>query len=142
VTMKPPVVPVNGVWGAFSWLKVVICTSDVWLLHSAGLDALVLQKSHALGIQIFLPVAILGCCMREYVSQARASQIHASGGLGCQGRALDGRIQCGSTSAQPHQCLQVASDIVMMHVARMCEAHLNCVIWPCHGVLSTNNPRQ
>ena len=37
----------------------------VWLLHSAGLDALVLQKSIALCIQLFLPIAFVGCCLRE-----------------------------------------------------------------------------
>ncbi|KAI8469089.1 MAG: hypothetical protein J3K34DRAFT_514584 [Monoraphidium minutum] len=63
VTIRPPELPIKGLRGAVGWLKVLWCTSDVWLLHSAGLDALVLQKSHALGFQLFLPIAILGCCL-------------------------------------------------------------------------------
>lgn len=36
-------------------------THPVWLLHSAGLDGLVLTKSIALCIQVFLPIAVVGC---------------------------------------------------------------------------------
>lgn len=66
VTIRPPPLPV-GVFGRlFGWIVPVLTTSDVWLLHSAGLDALVLQKTQALCLQIFLPVAIVGCCLCGY----------------------------------------------------------------------------
>lgn len=77
VTIQPPVLPIKGLRGAVGWLKVVICTSDVWLLHSAGLDALVLQKSHALGMQLFIPMAVLGCCMREYSAKRVGGRVLA-----------------------------------------------------------------
>ena len=40
-------------------------TSDSFILRSAGLDALVLQKSFAFGVQLFLPIAVLSCVIRE-----------------------------------------------------------------------------
>jgi hypothetical protein len=72
VTIKPPALPTEGLGKVFGWFRVCMRTSDVWVLHSAGLDALVQQKVQALSVQLFLPMAILGCCMREcYTSQAR-----------------------------------------------------------------------
>jgi hypothetical protein len=97
VTIRPPPLPTRGLGRFFGWIRVVMGTSDAWLLHSAGLDALVLQKcqvggcSHkpaagcpvdttqafdnprtalqrqALAIQLVLPIAVLGCCLRECV---------------------------------------------------------------------------
>lgn len=64
ITIPPPPVP-SGVRRLFSWVKPVFTVSDTWMLHSAGLDALVMQKSLALCIQLFLPIAALGCCLRE-----------------------------------------------------------------------------
>ncbi|GBF99191.1 hypothetical protein Rsub_11636 [Raphidocelis subcapitata] len=62
ITIRPPPLP-SGVRRAISWIKPVFCASDVWMLHSAGLDALVMQKSLALCIQLLLPIALLGCCV-------------------------------------------------------------------------------
>ena len=65
VTIRPPPMPYNWRERAFGWIKPLFFVSDTWLLHSAGLDALVLQKTIAMCIQIFLPVAAIGCCLRE-----------------------------------------------------------------------------
>lgn len=35
-------------------------------MHSAGIDALVLQKSITLCLQIFLPIVVIGCALREW----------------------------------------------------------------------------
>lgn len=52
VTVQPPPLPIHGLGRVFGWFRVVVGTSDVWLLHSAGLDALVQQKCLALGLQV------------------------------------------------------------------------------------------
>ncbi|KAI8465074.1 MAG: hypothetical protein J3K34DRAFT_525694 [Monoraphidium minutum] len=62
VTIRPPAMP-KGVRRVFGWIWPVLQASDVWLLHSAGLDALVLQKTQALCMQIFLPIATIGCAL-------------------------------------------------------------------------------
>lgn len=41
VTVKPPPLPRRGLGAVFGWLGPVFKLSDVFLLHSAGLDALV-----------------------------------------------------------------------------------------------------
>jgi hypothetical protein len=64
VTIKPPPLP-KGVGKLFGWIIPTLTTSDTWLLHSAGLDALVLQKSQTLCLQLFLPISAIGCCLRE-----------------------------------------------------------------------------
>lgn len=43
-----------------SWLLPVLTTTDMQLLHTAGLDSLMLNWLNTIGMQIFLPIAVLG----------------------------------------------------------------------------------
>ncbi|KAF8056000.1 ERD4 [Scenedesmus sp. PABB004] len=63
ITIRPPPLPTKGLGKYFGWIKPVLTTSDGFILRSAGLDALVLQKGYALGVQMLLPMAIFGCCL-------------------------------------------------------------------------------
>ena len=45
--------------------------SDADLLDSAGLDALMLVKTFGLGIQLFFPLAIIGCAVRMCAKERR-----------------------------------------------------------------------
>jgi hypothetical protein len=53
--------PTRGIKAIFGWIPVVFSTSDAFVLRSAGLDALVLQKSFAVCVQIFVPLCVLSC---------------------------------------------------------------------------------
>jgi hypothetical protein len=53
--------PTRGIKALFGWIPVVFRTSDAFVLRSAGLDALVLQKSFAVCVQIFVPLCVLSC---------------------------------------------------------------------------------
>jgi hypothetical protein len=85
----------------------VFMASDVWLLHSAGLDALVLQKSIALLVQLFLPMVIFGCGLREWRRQHRTGSMVASHLANCVAdglrfhRMLDNAAPCPASSDAP-----------------------------------------
>jgi hypothetical protein len=70
-SLTPPPFPKSVLGKMFGWLVPVFATSDVWLLHAAGLDALVLLKTTALCIQILLPFCVIGCGLRESVWRGR-----------------------------------------------------------------------
>ncbi|KAK9817083.1 hypothetical protein WJX72_009273 [[Myrmecia] bisecta] len=59
--IKPPAIPSGHFSNYWSWLLPVLTTSDADLLLTAGLDSLMLSWTNTLGIQIFLPLTILGC---------------------------------------------------------------------------------
>ncbi|KAK9862328.1 hypothetical protein WJX84_002637 [Apatococcus fuscideae] len=63
VWIKPPPMPQGGFHQFWSWLGPIFTVTDMDLLHSAGLDALIISWMNLLGIQIFLPLAVLGCVM-------------------------------------------------------------------------------
>ncbi|GAX72909.1 hypothetical protein CEUSTIGMA_g364.t1 [Chlamydomonas eustigma] len=62
VACKPPAIP-NGAAKFWAWFLVALTVSDADLLETAGLDALIFIKMWTLGIQVMLPMAILGCCV-------------------------------------------------------------------------------
>lgn len=47
------------------WLVNAIVTPEKEILSSAGLDAVVMTWSLKIGINLFLPMAVLGCVLRE-----------------------------------------------------------------------------
>ncbi|BDA42606.1 probable CSC1-like protein ERD4 at C-terminar half [Coccomyxa sp. Obi] len=57
---RPPALPVGGFHHLWSWLLPVLTTTDMQLLHTAGLDSLMLNWLNTIGMQIFLPIAVLG----------------------------------------------------------------------------------
>ncbi|CAL8472023.1 g11565 [Coccomyxa elongata] len=60
VWIKPPPLPEGGIQQLWSWLYPVFTTSDADLVRTAGLDSLMLVWTASLGIQIFLPLTIVG----------------------------------------------------------------------------------
>ena len=59
VSQKPPLLPegVNALW---AWLWATFAVSDAELLQTAGLDALMMVKMQTLGVQLLLPIALVG----------------------------------------------------------------------------------
>ena len=53
------------------WVWRAVTVSDADLLDSAGLDALMLVKTFGLGIQLFFPLAIIGCAVRMCAKEGR-----------------------------------------------------------------------
>lgn len=49
-----------------AWVKGALVTSDLELLQSCGLDALMMVKVSALGVQLCLPLCICGLCICEW----------------------------------------------------------------------------
>ena len=48
------------------WLINAIVTPEKEILSSAGLDAVVMTWSLKIGISLFLPMAVIGCVLREW----------------------------------------------------------------------------
>lgn len=51
--------------GRRQWLINAIFTTDQEILRSSGMDAFVMTKALAIGIQLFLPIAVLGVAVCE-----------------------------------------------------------------------------
>eukprot|EP00210_Caulerpa_lentillifera_P005734 g5482.t1 len=60
VTVKPPELPKRGWSILWMWLWRTLTVSDEQFLSTSGLDALMFVKTFGLGIQLFLPLAIIG----------------------------------------------------------------------------------
>ncbi|KAL6745977.1 late exocytosis, associated with Golgi transport-domain-containing protein [Haematococcus lacustris] len=60
VTHKPPPLPTGGLRSIIGWVACTYRTSDLELLKSCGLDALMMVKVSALGVQLFLPATLIG----------------------------------------------------------------------------------
>ena len=65
VTIHPPKLPSKGFRKYWAWAYYAVTIPDSDLLMSCGLDALVLTRLPLIGIQIFLPMAILNLVIRE-----------------------------------------------------------------------------
>ncbi|KAG2438979.1 hypothetical protein HYH02_010771 [Chlamydomonas schloesseri] len=63
VRAPPPPLQTSGVASLLDWAAKAIAVSDLDLVQSAGLDALIMVKLCSLGVQLFLPMAILGVCV-------------------------------------------------------------------------------
>ncbi|KAF6257976.1 late exocytosis, associated with Golgi transport-domain-containing protein [Scenedesmus sp. NREL 46B-D3] len=100
VTVKPPPFADSGVGKWFGWLKAVFIVSDAFVLRSAGLDALVLQKAHAVGVQMMLPMAIIGCCL---LLPLQISQAYIAGDTS-YGRVTMANIAPSSSIMWAHWC--------------------------------------
>lgn len=100
VTIKPPPFAKTGFGKWFGWLKAVFTVSDAFVLRSAGLDALVLQKAHAVGVQMMLPMAIFGCCL---LLPLQISQAYIAGDKS-YGRVTMANIAPSSSIMWAHWC--------------------------------------
>lgn len=71
----------------------VLTTTDMQLLYTAGLDSLMLNWLNTMGIQIFLPVSILGLAAREYslINPLQSSLILA---MSCPHHGFFGLLSC------------------------------------------------
>ncbi|PNW73839.1 hypothetical protein CHLRE_13g574850v5 [Chlamydomonas reinhardtii] len=63
VRAPPPALKSAGFASLLDWAVKAIAVSDLDLVQSAGLDALIMVKLCSLGVQLFLPMAILGVCV-------------------------------------------------------------------------------
>eukprot|EP00775_Hariotina_reticulata_P011017 gene11017-11171_t len=61
VTVKPKSLPTEGPESLWAWLVQALTATDAEILRSSGLDAMVMIKALAMGVQIFLPLAVIGC---------------------------------------------------------------------------------
>eukprot|EP00798_Chlamydomonas_sp_ICE-L_P017218 gene17218-23541_t len=58
-TYRPPPLPTKGFAAFTSWIFTSLQTSDLELVKSAGLDALVMVKISELGMQLFIPIMLI-----------------------------------------------------------------------------------
>ena len=65
VTIHPPKLPKKGLFSYWAWAYYTLTIPDSDLLMSCGLDALVLTRLPLIGVQIFLPIAVLSLSIRE-----------------------------------------------------------------------------
>ena len=63
VTIKPRPLPTRGWRSLWQWLVNAITTPDSEILKSSGMDAIVMIKGLAIGVQLFTPLAIVGCVL-------------------------------------------------------------------------------
>lgn len=65
VTIHPPKLPKTGWYAYFAWAYYTFNIPDSDLVMSCGLDALVITRLPLIGVQIFLPIAVLSLSICE-----------------------------------------------------------------------------
>ncbi|KAL0050236.1 hypothetical protein WJX82_006955 [Trebouxia sp. C0006] len=63
VHIKPPRLQFGGIQQLWTWLYPVFRTTDVELLHTAGMDSLMMSWVTTLALQILLPMTVAGCAI-------------------------------------------------------------------------------
>ncbi|DBA95065.1 TPA: hypothetical protein ACH3X1_002578 [Trebouxia sp. C0004] len=63
VHIKPPRLQFGGIQQLWTWLYPVFSTTDVELLHTAGMDSLMMSWVTTLALQILLPMTVVGCAI-------------------------------------------------------------------------------
>ncbi|KAK9804567.1 hypothetical protein WJX73_000229 [Symbiochloris irregularis] len=85
VPVRPPKLPLGGISQLWSWLYPVFSTSDAEIVHTSGLDSLMVIWTTTMGIQLLLPLMILGLIILLPVnmtgnrSNANSAQQNVSG---------------------------------------------------------------
>ena len=98
VTIKPRPLPTEGWASLWQWLVNAVVTPEHEILTSAGLDAVVMTWTLQIGVSLFLPMAVVGCAIRE--------RLGARGGLlggGPAGmRGAGGTVFLATPPCRPH----------------------------------------
>lgn len=64
--VRPPPLGLAGLWRrCFGYIAPVLFITDLELMHTAGLDALVLCRFVEMGVQLFIPLTVLCCAVCE-----------------------------------------------------------------------------
>lgn len=88
LVFRPPPLKLDGLQILWSYLHPVFACTDADLLKTAGLDALMLSRLLALGLQVLLPTSALGCAVRERLPPAACARAACTGAApACVGRA-------------------------------------------------------
>eukprot|EP00803_Ostreobium_quekettii_P009724 evm.model.scf_220.3 EVM.evm.TU.scf_220.3 scf_220:31260-46576(+) len=107
VAVKPPPLPEGSCGMLWKWLFHTIAISDNDILESAGLDALMLAKTMAFGVQLFLPLTL--------VVAAILIPIHVNGGFAKEAAERE-LVPVGQFSRMTASNVKPGSDIFWVHM--------------------------